>query len=159
MRNLSYFLLIGFAAASLLMQRPAVAQSSEPVLSQVASNQAPDNANCRDYNALATIDGRPQPLVGRACRQPDGTWRISEDVLGNTSPSVVTYLPPPAGYPVYGDPLLWDFPIGFSIGVPFFIDQHRHFRGFTDFHRFVRNAGFGHEGHFDGGFHGGFGHR
>ena len=33
-------------------------------------------ANCRDVPATATIDGRPQTLYGRACQQPDGSWRL-----------------------------------------------------------------------------------
>jgi surface antigen len=32
--------------------------------------------NCREYQSTVTIDGRPQPTYGRACLQPDGTWRI-----------------------------------------------------------------------------------
>lgn len=30
---------------------------------------------CREYVTKAMIDGRPEQLRGRACRQPDGTWR------------------------------------------------------------------------------------
>jgi hypothetical protein len=32
--------------------------------------------HCREYTATETIGGRPQTLVGTACLQPDGTWRI-----------------------------------------------------------------------------------
>jgi hypothetical protein len=31
---------------------------------------------CRDYTSTATIDGKVQRLIGTACRQPDGNWRI-----------------------------------------------------------------------------------
>jgi len=32
---------------------------------------------CRDYETTVTIDGRTETAVGRACRQSDGTWKIS----------------------------------------------------------------------------------
>lgn len=31
---------------------------------------------CREYQATATIGGRPQQTYGTACRQPDGSWRL-----------------------------------------------------------------------------------
>lgn len=30
---------------------------------------------CREYEQTVYIDDRPQTMVGRACRQPDGTWK------------------------------------------------------------------------------------
>lgn len=36
----------------------------------------PDNEPCRNYETTVTIDGRTETATGRACRQPDGTWRI-----------------------------------------------------------------------------------
>ncbi len=46
---------------------PAATTSSVPTVSQ---------ANCREYESTTTIDGRPQKIVGTACLQPDGSWRI-----------------------------------------------------------------------------------
>jgi hypothetical protein len=37
---------------------------------------APAAQDCREYQSQTTIDGRPQPTTGMACRQPDGSWRI-----------------------------------------------------------------------------------
>ena len=31
--------------------------------------------HCREYTHTIFIDGRPQPMRGVACRNPDGTWR------------------------------------------------------------------------------------
>lgn len=31
---------------------------------------------CRDFQERVTIEGRAQQVHGRACRQPDGSWRI-----------------------------------------------------------------------------------
>ena len=33
--------------------------------------------DCRDYETTIYVDGRPETARGTACRQPDGTWRIS----------------------------------------------------------------------------------
>jgi hypothetical protein len=45
-----------------------------PVASRPA---APTSSGyCREYQATMTIDGRPQPVYGTACLQPDGSWRI-----------------------------------------------------------------------------------
>jgi surface antigen len=33
--------------------------------------------DCRDYQTTVTIDGKQETATGRACRQPDGTWRVA----------------------------------------------------------------------------------
>ncbi|MCG8560843.1 MAG: glycine zipper 2TM domain-containing protein [Hyphomicrobiales bacterium] len=33
------------------------------------------NQHCRNYTHTIYIDGRPETMTGKACRQPDGTWR------------------------------------------------------------------------------------
>jgi surface antigen len=33
---------------------------------------------CRDFESTVIIDGKEEPARGRACRQPDGTWKIVE---------------------------------------------------------------------------------
>ncbi len=38
---------------------------------QTASGQ-----NCREYQQTVTIDGKTEQAYGRACRQPDGSWKI-----------------------------------------------------------------------------------
>jgi hypothetical protein len=58
---------------------PPVAYSSPPVAYAPPPAYAPSGPsqnNCREYQATATIDGRPQPTHGLACLQPDGSWRI-----------------------------------------------------------------------------------
>jgi hypothetical protein len=32
---------------------------------------------CREVPATAVIDGQPQTVYGRACQQPDGSWRAA----------------------------------------------------------------------------------
>ncbi len=31
---------------------------------------------CHEYQTTATINGKPSPIVGTACLQPDGSWRV-----------------------------------------------------------------------------------
>lgn len=40
--------------------------------------QTPTGQYCREYSQTINIGGRIEEGVGRACRQPDGTWRIAE---------------------------------------------------------------------------------
>ncbi len=35
-------------------------------------------SQCREYTSTQIIGGRPQQLVGTACLQPDGSWRIMD---------------------------------------------------------------------------------
>jgi surface antigen len=36
-----------------------------------------DGYDCRDYETTIYVDGRPETARGSACRQGDGTWRIT----------------------------------------------------------------------------------
>ncbi len=38
--------------------------------------QGSDGRYCREYTATAVIGGKNQQTYGRACRQPDGSWKI-----------------------------------------------------------------------------------
>jgi surface antigen len=40
--------------------------------------QTAENTPCREFESTVRIDGEEQTAVGRACRQPDGTWRVVE---------------------------------------------------------------------------------
>ena len=33
------------------------------------------NTQCREYSTSAVINGKQETVYGKACRQPDGTWR------------------------------------------------------------------------------------
>ncbi len=112
----------------------------QPVVSQLTMTTPPNNPACRDYTMQATIQGKPQTIVGHACQQPDGSWRIVEGPQGQPG-QVVTVYPPPAyayayPYPAYYDPWFWGPPVGFSVGALFFVDGHHHFHHFHGFHRF-----------------------
>jgi surface antigen len=39
--------------------------------------QKTESGYCRDYQATVQIDGKEEKTAGRACRQPDGTWRVA----------------------------------------------------------------------------------
>jgi hypothetical protein len=38
--------------------------------------QAPNGPQCREYTTTSIVGGQPQQVVGTACLQADGTWRI-----------------------------------------------------------------------------------
>jgi surface antigen len=42
----------------------------------VPARAAPQTA-CHEYQTTAVIDGKTQPIWGRVCQQPDGSWRIA----------------------------------------------------------------------------------
>ncbi len=99
------------------------APEPQPIVSAVNSDVAPDDPNCREYRAQATVDGQAQEIVGRACRQSDGSWKVSERPTGAPPEMIALYAPSPYAY----DPWLWEFPIGFSLGSSVvFVDRQRH---------------------------------
>lgn len=55
------------------------------MVSELAASVPAANPNCREYTAPGTVNGQQQPVTGRACRQPDGTWRLAtpEDEAAN----------------------------------------------------------------------------
>ncbi len=39
--------------------------------------QTASGSPCREYQQTVTIDGKTERAYGRACRQPDGSWKIA----------------------------------------------------------------------------------
>ncbi|MCX7126252.1 MAG: RT0821/Lpp0805 family surface protein [Gammaproteobacteria bacterium] len=39
-------------------------------------NYTSENRYCREYQTTVTVNGKVQKAYGRACRQPDGSWKI-----------------------------------------------------------------------------------
>ena len=62
---------VAYAPPAPVYYAPAPAYAPPPV----AAYAAPQG-ECREYTSTMTIAGQPQNMVGTACRQPDGTWRI-----------------------------------------------------------------------------------
>ena len=54
---------------------PAYAPAAAVVPPPIASGTA--GANCREFATTVVIDGRRERAVGTACRQADGSWRVS----------------------------------------------------------------------------------
>ena len=71
-----------------------------------------DGTDCRVFSGQAEIDGTMQQIVGRACRQSDGTWQIVQSTDG----SVPVY--PVAAYP-YPAPWYWGAPLFIGGGASF----------------------------------------
>jgi surface antigen len=36
------------------------------------------NEYCREYQTVATINGKQEKMYGTACRQPDGSWKMTK---------------------------------------------------------------------------------
>jgi hypothetical protein len=135
---------------ALICSSCALAPPSPPLFSQVTSQVAPDSPNCRDYSAQATVDGKQQEIIGRACQQDDGSWRIAEGPSGQPVQFVTVYAPPPYDYYSYYDPWLWGWPIGLSLGASvLFVDRDHRFHHVQFANR--------HDGFGFGGIRGGFG--
>lgn len=46
-------------------------------LGPAPATAAADGRQCREYTAMATIDGQLVQTFGTVCRRPDGAWQIS----------------------------------------------------------------------------------
>ncbi len=114
--------------------------------------QADGAVECRDFTASVLVARQERQAAGKACRQPDGSWRITqEDVV---PPEV--YMAPPlavygaaAPYPYYWgpDPFLPPVP-GSLFGGGYYRsgwhDRFDHFGAFGVFgERFGRSSAFG----------------
>jgi hypothetical protein len=114
-----------------------VSAPPQPVMSAgVNTTVAADDPNCREYTRGAVIGGQEQQLVGRACLQSDGTWKIVEGTSEHPAQIVTVYTPPPyAAYPYY-EPWLWGSPFGLGFGASFvFFNGHHHGFHHHGFHR------------------------
>ena len=106
---------------------------------------------CRTVVGQVEIDGTAQPIVARACRQPDGTWQVVQDGYAQEfsyDGAVAVYPLPAYAYWPYYDPWYWGAPVFVGIGGSFiFVDHFHHFH----------HMGHGHFGHPYGGMgtHGG----
>ncbi len=47
------------------------------VVTPMSSYRAPSGSYCREYQHTVYIGGQLQEAYGRACRQPDGSWRVA----------------------------------------------------------------------------------
>ena len=127
----------------------ALPQPAEPELTQVTTSVAPDNPNCILYSAQ-TVGQTGPTILGRACRQADGSWQLTEGPPGQPAQYALTYWPPPDSDAGLYEPWLWGPPIGFSIGAVVFVDRDHHLHHFRDFAEFA-NLHHHHFGHFEPG--------
>ena len=94
-------------------------------------------ADCREYTVPIVVGGVEKQGVGESCRQPDGSWRITDNTPG--LPQQVYLIPPPA-YPLDDfapdylyDPWYYGPPFAFA-GSFVFIDHFHHFHHGGNFH-------------------------
>jgi hypothetical protein len=93
------YLLPALALASLCAGcvQPPPPPPPPQMVSELAASVPGANPNCREYTATGTLNGQPQAVVGRACRQPDGTWRLAtEEDEEETLPQLTDFKSSPA---------------------------------------------------------------
>ena len=72
------------------------------VVAAPAAAQAPTGASeCREFTTQARIGGEMRPLVGRACRQRDGSWRMTEATIAPPPQAATVYPAPTYPYNAY----------------------------------------------------------
>ncbi len=84
---------------------PASGTQSPPLTTPQAA--APSQPECREYQTTVTIDGKPEKAYGKACRQPDGTWKQA-GTLSTTPPPQASAGEQSYPYGWYG----YEYPIG-----------------------------------------------
>jgi hypothetical protein len=67
---------------------------------QLQPPQAEAHPPCHDFAAPVTTGGKTEQASGQACRQPDGSWRVVQNIPGLPAQS---YVLPPAGQPPASD--------------------------------------------------------
>jgi len=116
--------IICLVAVALSGSACVAASPPPPVVAPVTATIPANAPNCREYTAEATIDGKPQQVVGRACRREDGSWQVVEGTVDQPAQFVAVYPPPPYPYPYYY-PWYWGPPFGFGASFVF-VNRHHH---------------------------------
>ena len=79
---------------------------------------APTEPECREFQTTVTIGGKPEEAYGRACRQPDGTWKqvgnLDTSPQAAAAPTLQSY---PYGWYGYEYPYGPRYGPGYSVGV------------------------------------------
>ena len=122
-------------ASALLLAACSQVDEPPPVLASTLSSSATasvapvaETQNCREFTAPIRVGNVEREGHGRACQQPDGTWRIAApatDAPQHTTTYTTSYYPSPHyGYPYYyGYP---HYQPGFGFGLGFASFRHRH---------------------------------
>ena len=125
-------------ASALLLSACAQVDEPPPVLASTLSSGATasvapvaETQNCREFTAPIRVGSVEREGYGRACEQPDGSWRIvapaadAQQTPQHTTTYTTNYYPYPYyGYPYYGYPYYPPF-FGFGLGFASFHHRHR----------------------------------
>lgn len=145
------------AATALALASSGCVESPPPpvVITPLSDTVAADDPNCREYTAIATIEGEQQQIVGRACRQPDGSWRIVEGTPEQPGQVILVYPPPSPDYvyPYPSYPWFWGPPFAFGASFAFFSGHGHHHGGHHRGRDHDHDHGHGHGGGSHGGHH------
>jgi hypothetical protein len=125
-------LAFGLAACSQAPEPPPVLASTLSSSATGSVDPVVETQNCREFTAPIRVGNVEQQGFGRACQQPDGTWRIAAPVVDaqasvpqHTTTYTTSYHPYPSyGYPYYGYPH-YQPSFGFGLGFASFRKRHR----------------------------------
>lgn len=98
-----------------------VAPATGAASTAASTSPAGSPDGCREYTHTVIIDGKEQQAYGRACPQPDGSWRV--DLPTKLPQASNTPVPTPI-YPVRTYPAYYYPPVFF--GSAFYFSGHRH---------------------------------
>lgn len=64
-------------SAPVYQQRPTYQQRPQIVWQQPQQRVVRNSRYCREFQTEVIVGGYPQPAYGTACRQPDGSWKVT----------------------------------------------------------------------------------
>ncbi|NQV47667.1 MAG: glycine zipper 2TM domain-containing protein [Rhodospirillaceae bacterium] len=62
------------SGATTSWQNPDTGNTGQITPTRTFANQ--QGQNCREFQHIVTIGGNTETVIGTACREPDGTWRV-----------------------------------------------------------------------------------
>ena len=98
-------------------QQPAPPAASPVAPVEPAGSATPTAPECREYQTTIIIGGKPEKAYGRACRQPDGTWKQVGEHKATPSPASTVEQTYPYGWHGYEYPYGPRYGPGYSVGV------------------------------------------
>jgi hypothetical protein len=134
-------IVLALVALSACASKPDIAASSSPSGTTASASTIsaagslpystvtpvpPTATNCREFTVPIRIGKEEKQAVGRACEQPDGSWRIVPSE-GQT-PVVIERTDIYPAYPYYG-PRWYGPPFGFGAFAIFGVRHHHHHHG------------------------------
>ena len=89
---------LGLVGSACVAEPPPMVVASAPPVPIGAGQPAAPQQGCREFNTPVTIGGQQQQAYGTACMEPDGSWKIEQQIAGQPPQS---YVVAPQAYQSY----------------------------------------------------------